>query len=136
MLIPKKTKHRKAQKGRGRSRQFEKRGVEMHFGSFGLKALDNAWLSSQQLDAAQRAIGRFFKKGGKIWLRVFPDKPITRKPAEVTMGGGKGNVEFYVVPIKKGRIILEIDGVSEENARRVLRLAKSKLPLKTIIIKR
>lgn len=136
MLIPKKTKYRKMQKGRSRKRQVETRGVEMNFGSFGLKAMDNAWLTSRQLDSARRAIGRVFKKGGKVWLRVFPDKPITRKPAEVTMGGGKGNVEYYVAPIRRGRIIFEIDGVTETIALEALKFAQDKLPIKTLIIKK
>jgi len=135
MLLPKKVKHRKAQKGRGRSRQIATRGARLTFGSFGLKAAGEAWLSSSQIEAAWRAIARLLKKEGKVWLRVFPDKPITRKPAETTMGGGKGSVEYYVVPVKPGRILFEIDGVSEEKAREAFRLASSKLPLKTIFVK-
>ncbi len=135
MLAPKKVKHRKWQKGRSRNRQVETRGTELVFGSYGLKALSETWLSSQQIEAARKAIARYLKKEGKVWLRVFPDKPITKRPPEVTMGGGKGSVEYYVAPVRPGRILFEIDGVSEEKAREAFRLASSKLPLKTQFVK-
>ncbi|MGE4554639.1 MAG: 50S ribosomal protein L16 [Candidatus Paceibacterota bacterium] len=134
MLLPKKVKHRKWQKGRKTARQKETRGVELAFGSYGLKALEEKWLTSQQLEAAYRAIARSLEKEGKVWLRVFPDKPITKKPPEVTMGGGKGSVEYYVAPVRPGRILFEIDGVSLEKAREAFRLASSKLPIKTKIV--
>jgi len=134
MLLPKKVKHRKWQKGRKTTRQKETRGTELSFGSYGLKALEEKWLTAQQLEAAYRAIARFLEKEGKVWLRIFPDKPITKKPPEVTMGGGKGSVEYYVAPVRPGRIIFEIDGVSLEKAREAFRLASSKLPIKTKIV--
>ena len=136
MLLPKKVKHRKMQKGRGRFRQIETRGLELCFGVFGLKALEEVWLTSRQIEAAYRVIARFLKKEGKVWLRVFPDKPITRKPAETGMGKGKGSVEYYVSPVKPGRILFELDGVSYEKAREAFRLASSKLPIKTSFIKK
>ncbi|MGB9680730.1 MAG: 50S ribosomal protein L16 [Minisyncoccia bacterium] len=136
MLLPKKVKHRKWQKGRKRDRQKETRGIELNFGSYGLKALEEKWLTSQQLESAYRTIARCLSKEGKVWLRIFPDKPITKKPPEVTMGGGKGSVEYYVAPVKPGRIIFEIDGVSLEKAKEAFRLASSKLPIKTKIVVR
>lgn len=136
MLLPKKVKHRKMQKGRGRFRQKETRGVHLSFGSFGLKALEEVWLSARQIESARRAIARSLQKEGKVWMRVFPDKPITRKPAEVTMGGGKGAVEFYVCPVKPGKILFEIDGVSFKKAKEAFRLANSKLPIKTAVIRK
>lgn len=117
MLIPKKVKHRKWQKGRSKNRQIDTRGTHLSFGAFGLQALSNAWITSRQIEASRRAIVNYLKKGGKLWIRIFPDKPVTQRPPEVTMGGGKGNVEFYVFPVRKGRILFEIDGVSEEIAR-------------------
>jgi len=136
MLLPKKVKHRKMQKGRNRFRQMDTRGSTICFGNFGLKALEEFWLSSQQIEAARRAIARILQKEGKVWMRVFPDKPITRKPPEVTMGGGKGNVEYYVCPVKPGKILFEIDGVSQEKAEEAFRLASSKLPIKTLVVKK
>jgi len=135
MLLPKKVKHRKMQKGRNRFRQFDTRGTELNFGTFGLRVLEEKWLSSQQLESARKAIAIALKQEGKVWMRVFPDKPITKKPPEVTMGGGKGSVEYYVAPVKPGRIIFEIDGVSEAKAKEALRLAASKLPVKTSFFK-
>jgi len=135
MLLPKKIKHRKVHKGRGRFRQIATRGTKMNFGAFGLRALEETWLTSNQIESARRAIAFSLKKEGKVWMRIFPDKPVTRKPAEVTMGGGKGTVEFYVAPVKPGRIIFEIDGVSENRAKEAFRLAASKLPIKTSFIK-
>jgi len=135
MLAPRKVKHRKMQKGRGRFREVETRGVNLDFGSFGLKAVEEKWLTSKQIEAARKAIAIVLKKEGKVWMRIFPDKPITKKPPEVTMGGGKGAVEYYAFPIKPGRVIFEIDGVSENKAREALKAAASKLPIKTIFVK-
>jgi large subunit ribosomal protein L16 len=134
MLIPKKVKHRKWQKGRSLNRKVETRGVVLSFGSFGIQALENAWINSRQIEAARKAITHFTKKGGKIWIRIFPDKPITKRPPEVTMGGGKGSVEFYVFPVKVGRILFEIDGLNKETAEKALKRAGHKLPIKTRII--
>jgi len=136
MLLPKKVKHRKMHKGRKRFRQVETRGVELSFGSFGLKALEEVWLTSQQIESAYRAIARSLQKEGKIWMRVFPDKPITKKAAETTMGGGKGSVDHYVFPVRPGRILFELDGVSYKKAKEAFRLANSKLPIKTLIIRK
>jgi len=136
MLLPKKVKHRKMQKGRRRFRQVETRGVELSFGSFGLKALEEVWLTSQQIESAYRAIARSLQKEGKIWMRIFPDKPITKKPAETTMGKGKGSVDHYVFPVKPGRILFELDGVSYKKVKEAFRLANSKLPIKTLIVRK
>lgn len=134
MLMPKKVKHQKWQKGV--SRGIERRATELAFGSFGLKSLGRRWISSRQLEAARRAIIRYFKKGGKLWIRIFPDKPVTQKGTEVPMGGGKGSVDHYVFPLRPGRIIFEIDGISEDSAREAFRKAAAKLPVKTKIISR
>ena len=134
MLIPKKVKHRKWQKGRSKKRTVETRGVSLAFGSFGLQALENAWVSSKQIEAARKAISHFTQKSGKVWIRIFPDKPITKRPPEVTMGGGKGSVEYYVFPVRVGRILFEIDGLDEKSAKEGLRRAGHKLPIKTRII--
>jgi len=134
ILIPRKVKHRKWQKGR--TKGVETRGTELAFGSFGLKSLESRWISSKQLEAARRAIIRYLKKGGKLWIRIFPQKPITRKGTEVPMGGGKGSVEFYVFPIRPGRIIFELEGIKEEQAREAFKKAVAKLPVKTKFIKR
>ncbi len=136
MFAPRKVKHRKWQKGRGRFRQKETRGTELVFGSYGLQALENRWISAAQIEAARRAMTRFVQKGGKIWIRIFPDKPVTKKPPEVTMGGGKGSVDHYVFAVKPGRILFEMDGVSPEIAKEALRLAAHKLPIKTKIVER
>ncbi|TSA57977.1 50S ribosomal protein L16 [bacterium] len=136
MLLPKKVKHRKMQKGRRRFRQVETRGVELSFGSFGLKALEEVWLTSQQIESAYRAIARSLQKEGKIWMRIFPDKPITKKPAETTMGKGKGSVDHYVFPVRPGRILFELDGVSYKKVKEAFRLANSKLPIKTLIVRK
>lgn len=132
--MPKKVKHRKWQKGR--SRGIETRATDLNFGSFGLKSLETKWLTSRQLEAARRCIIRYLKKGGKLWIRVFPDKPVTAKGAEVGMGSGKGAVDHYVFPIKPGRMIFELDGLKEEIARDALRGAANKLPIKTKFVKR
>ncbi len=134
MLMPKRVKHRKWRKGR--SKGIENRATELIFGSFGLKTLDTYWISSRQLEAARRAIMRYLKKGGKLWIRIFPEKPITRKGTEVPMGGGKGAVDHYVFPIRPGRIIFEMDGLKEEIVREALKKASDKLPIKTKIVKR
>jgi len=133
ILMPKKVKHRKWKKGV--SRGIERRATELAFGSFGLKSLETCWISARQIEAARRAIIRYFKKGGKLWIRIFPDKPVTRKGTEVPMGGGKGAVSHYVFPIRPGRIIFEIDGIKEELAKEALGRAADKLPIKTKFIK-
>jgi large subunit ribosomal protein L16 len=129
ILMPKKVKHRKWRKGR--SRGIERRGTELAFGTFGLKSLETKWVTSRQIEAARRTILRFLKKGGKLWIRIFPQKPVTQKGTEVPMGGGKGGVSHYVFPIKPGRIIFELDGVKEEIAREAFEKASDKLPIKT-----
>jgi len=134
MLMPKKVKHRKWQKGRSRKRQTETRGTHLSFGSFGIQSLESAWINSRQIEAARKAITHFTKRGGKIWIRIFPDKPITKRPPEVTMGGGKGAVDHYVFPVRPGRILFEMDGVSKEMAREAMRRAGHKLPVKTRIV--
>lgn len=134
MLLPKKVKHRKWHKKAGQSKGIATRGTKLSFGSFGLRATTAKRLSSRQIEAARRAMTRHVRRGGKIWIRVFPQKPITKKGAEVGMGGGKGSVDHFVVPVLPGRIIFEIDGVSEELAREALRRASHKLPVKTKII--
>lgn len=134
MLTPKKVKHRKWQKGRSLSRKVETRGTTLAFGSFGLKAESSAWVNSRQIESARRTLSNFIKRGGKIWIRIFPDKPVTKRPPEVTMGGGKGAVDHYVFPVKPGRVLFEMDGVSAEVAKEALRLAGHKLPVRTRII--
>jgi|SRR3989344_4973772 len=134
MLIPKKVKHRKWHKGRSRKRNVELRGTNLSFGSFGLKATEAGWLNSRQIEAARKTMSNFIKREGKIWIRIFPDKPVTQRPPEVTMGGGKGAVEYYVFPVRPGRVLFEMDGVSEEISRRALTLAGFKLPIKTRVI--
>lgn len=136
ILIPKKVKHRKWQKGRRRSKGIETRGTALSFGSFGLKSLDSLWISARQLEAARRAIIRYLRKGGKLWIRVFPDKPVTKKGTEVPMGGGKGSVDHYAFSIKPGRIIFEVEGISESEARDAFKKAAAKLPIKTKFIKK
>ncbi len=134
MLIPKKVKHRKWHKGRSKKRQTETRGTNLEFGSFGIQATESVWLNSRQIEAARKTITNFTKRGGKLWIRIFPDKPITKKPPEVTLGGGKGAVDHYVFPVRPGRVLFEIDGVKEETAREALRRAGHKLPVKTKVI--
>jgi len=134
MLMPKKLKHRKQQKGR--IPEIAQRGYNLDFGNFGIKAETGGWLTARQIEAARRAATRYVKKGGEIWIRVFPDKPVTAKPAETGMGGGKGSLDHFVAVVEPGRIIFEIGGVPEEVAREALRLAAFKLPIKTKIIKR
>lgn len=130
--MPKKVKHRKWRKGR--SKGIERRATELVFGSFGLKSLGVKWITSRQIEAARRAIIRYLKKGGKLWVRIFPDKPVTKKGTEVPMGGGKGAVDHYAFPIKPGRIIFEIEGIKEAEARKAFEKASAKLPVKTKII--
>jgi large subunit ribosomal protein L16 len=134
MLYPKKVKYQKAMKGR--SRGIETRATELAFGSFGLKSLGTRWITSQQLEAARRIIMRYLKKGGKLWIRIFPQKPVTKKGGESSMGGGKGNFSHYVFPIRPGRIIFELEGIPEKEAFEALRKAGDKLPIKTKIIKK
>lgn len=129
MLIPKKVKHRKWQKGRLYGQATQK--IALHFGSFGLKATTSSWVSSRQIEAARRAMTRYVARGGKIWIRIFPDKPVTVKGSEVPMGGGKGAVDRFVAPVKAGTVIFEIDGVSRETAEKAMKLAAYKLPMKT-----
>ena len=135
MLEPKKVKHRKWQKGRSRTTKSAN-GAELSFGSFGLKAQSAAWITSRQIEAARRTITRHVQRGGKLWIRIFPDKPRTAKGAETPMGGGKGSVDHYVAPVKPGRILFEMDGIEEELAKNAMRLASFKLPIKTKFVKR
>ena len=121
---------------KGRSKGIERRGTELTFGSYGLKSLETCWISARQIEAARRAILRYLKKGGKLWIRIFPQKPITSKGTEFSMGGGKGAVSHYAFPIKPGRIIFELEGIKEEVARQALKIAADKLPIKTKFIKR
>lgn len=134
MLMPKKVKHRKMMKGRMTGKAI--RGSKVSFGEYGLKALEPGWLTSRQIEAARIAITRHAKRGCKLWIRVFPDKPITKKPAETRMGKGKGNLEYWVAVVKSGRMIYEISGVSEEIAVEALRLASHKLPIATKLVRR
>lgn len=134
MLAPKKVKHRKVQKGKMRG--FAYRGSSLNEGQFGLKAMECGWITSRQIEAARIALTRHIKRGGKLWIRFFPDKPITSKPAEVRMGKGKGAPEGWVAVIKPGRILYEIEGVEESAAREALRLAAHKLPIRTTFVKR
>jgi len=136
MLIPKKVKHRKWHKGRNKKRVKETRGTSIAYGTFGLKSTESAWVTSRQIEAARRTVSNFTKRGGKFWIRIFPDKPITKRPPEVTMGGGKGAVDHYVFPVKPGRILFEIDGINEETARKALILAGHTLPVKTKVVKK
>lgn len=132
MLQPKRSKHRKAQKGR--IRLTAKRGATISFGSFALKALEPIWLTNRQIEAARQALSRSMKREGNVWIRIFPDKPITRKPQEVRMGKGKGNPEFWAAVVEPGRILFECDGVPVSVAKEALELAAQKLPIKTKFI--
>lgn len=129
MLQPKRLKHRK--QFRGRLKGKASRGTEVAFGEYALQAVEPSWVTSRQIEAARRAVVRYVKRGGKLWIRIFPDKPVTKKPAETRMGSGKGAVDHYVAVVKPGRIIFEISGVGEEVAREAFRLAGHKLPMKT-----
>lgn len=134
MLSPRRTKFRKQQ--RGRMRGVATRGSTLSFGDFGLQALEPAWITSRQIEAGRRAMTRYIRRGGKIWIRIFPDKPVTMRPAETRMGSGKGAPEFWVAVVKPGRILYEIAGVPEETAREAIRLASFKMPIKTKFIVR
>ena len=134
MLMPSKVKYRKQQRGRMRGKAW--RGSDLAFGDYGLKVLDPGWITDRQIEASRVAIMRFIKRGGKLWIRIFPDKPVTKKPAETRMGKGKGAPEFWVAVVKPGRILFEMEGVSEEEAREALRLAGHKLALATQFVSR
>lgn len=134
MLQPKKTKFRRMQKGRMKGNA--QRGNQLAFGSFGIKALEEVWITGRQIEAARQAVTRYMKREGQIWIRIFPDKPITKKPAEVRMGKGKGAPEGFVAPVSPGRIIIEAEGVPYEVAKEALRLAAQKLPIKTKMVVR
>lgn len=134
MLMPKKVKFRKQM--RGRMKGAANRGNELNFGDFGLQALTPGWVTSRQIEAARIAITRHVKRGGKVWIRIFPDKPVTKKPAETRMGKGKGSPEGWVAVVKPGRILYELEGVTEDIAREALRLASHKLPIKTRMLVR
>ena len=134
MLAPKRVLHRKVQ--RGSMRGLAKGNTELHFGEYGLKAEEAHWITNRQIEAARVAITREMKRGGKVWITIFPDKPITKKPAETRMGSGKGNPEDWVAVVKPGRIMFELGGVDEATAREALRLAQHKLPIKTKIVTR
>jgi len=134
MLQPTRTKYRKQHKGRNRG--LANRGSNVSFGEFGLKATTRGRLTSRQIEAARRAITRYVKRGGKVWIRIFPDKPISKKPLEVRMGSGKGNVEYWVALIQPGSVLYEMEGVSEDIAREAFRLAAAKLPIRTMFVER
>ena len=134
MLLPKRVKYRKQMRGRMKGKAT--RGIEVTYGEYGLQATEPAWVTSNQIEAARIAMTRYTKRGGKVWIKIFPDKPVTSKPAETRMGSGKGSPEYWVAVVKPGRILFEIAGVSEEVAREALRLAGHKLPLKTKFAKR
>ncbi len=134
MLSPKKTKYRKAHKGRIKG--AAKGGSELNFGEYGLKAMEPERITARQIEASRRAISRYVKRVGRMWIRIFPDVPVTRKPAEVRMGSGKGGVEFWVARVKPGRILFEIDGVDEKTAREAFERASAKLPIKTKFVAR
>ncbi|MEW5993228.1 MAG: 50S ribosomal protein L16 [Candidatus Zixiibacteriota bacterium] len=134
MLMPKKTRFRKQQRGRMTGKA--KGGSAINFGEFGLKALEPCWMTNRQIEAARIAMTRYIKRGGKIWIRIFPDKPVSKKPAETRMGKGKGAPEYWVAVVKPGRILFEIEGVSEQLAREAMRLAANKLPMKSRFVSR
>ncbi len=134
MLMPKRVKFRKQQRGRLKGKA--KRGTTVAFGEYGLKALEPAWITARQIEAARVAITRHVKRGGRLWIRIFPDKPVTKKPLETRMGKGKGNPEYWVAVVKPGRILFELAGVPEEVAREAMRLASHKLPIKTRFVTR
>ena len=136
MLQPKKQSHRKWHKGRSRSRRVETRGITLSYGTFGIQATSAAWVTAQQIEAVRKTIAHAMKREGRMWIRIFPDKPVTKLPPEVTLGGGKGDVDRYVFPVKPGRILFEVDGVSEAIAREAMRLAGHKLPVRSRFIKK
>ena len=133
MLMPKRVKYRKQQRGRMKGKAV--RGSKLAFGQFGLKVMSPGWLTARQIEAARIAMTRHIKRGGKVWIRIFPDKPVTQKPAETRMGKGKGSPEYWVAVVKPGRILFELGGVTEELAREALRLASHKLPLQTKFVR-
>jgi len=134
MLMPKRVKYRKQQRGRMRGKAY--RGSTVSFGEFGLQALEPAWITNRQIEAARVAITRSIKRGGKMWIRIFPDKPVTKKPAETRMGKGKGAPEFWVASIRPGRIMFELEGISKEAAKAAMRLGASKLPIRVRFVER
>ncbi len=134
MLMPKKVKYRKQQRGRMKGKAW--RGSEIAFGQFGLKVLEPGWISDRQIEASRIAMTRFIKRGGKVWIRLFPDKPVTKKPAETRMGKGKGAPEFWVAVVRPGKVIFEMEGVKEDVAREAMRLAANKLPIQTKFVSR
>ena len=134
MLMPKRVKYRKAH--RGRMRGTETRGVSLDYGEFGLQALEPAWINSRQIEEARRAMVRFIKRGGKIWIRIFPDHPVTIKGAETRMGGGKGAPDHWVAVVKPGRVLIEIGGIKEDVAEEAMRLASHKFPIKTQFVRK
>ena len=134
MLSPKKVKHRKHHRGRMKGKA--KGGLQVHFGDYGLQAMEPAWITNRQIEAARVAMTRHIKRGGKVWVNIFPDKPFTKKPAETRMGSGKGNPEYWVCVVKPGRVMFELAGVDEGQAREALRLAAHKLPIKTRFVSR
>ncbi|HLE93978.1 MAG TPA: 50S ribosomal protein L16 [Sulfuricaulis sp.] len=134
MLQPKRTKYRKQMKGRNRGLAL--RGNKVSFGEFGLKSTTRGRLTSRQIEAARRALTRFIKRGGRVWIRVFPDKPVSKKPLEVRMGSGKGNVEYWVAEIKPGAVLYEMEGINEQEARAAFKLAAAKLPVRTMFVAR
>jgi large subunit ribosomal protein L16 len=134
MLMPKRAKWRK--QSRGRMKGLDRRGAEISFGEFGLQALEPGWVTARQIEAARRSLVRFMKRRGKVWIRVFPDKPVTQKPAETRMGKGKGAVDHYVAVVRPGRVLFELSGLPEDHAREALRLASHKLAIKTRFIER
>ena len=134
MLAPKRIKYRKQQRGRRKGKA--QRGNHVSFGEYGLKAMEACWMTSRQIEAARIAMTRYIRRGGKVWIRVFPDKPVTKKPAETRMGKGKGAPEFWAAVVRPGRILFEIEGVSETMAKEALRLASHKLPIKTHFVRR
>ena len=134
MLMPKRTKYRRVQRGRMKGKAT--RGTQLSSGSYGLVCLEPAWITSQQIEAARIAMTRYIKRGGQVWIKIFPDKPVTEKPAETRMGSGKGSPEYWVAVVKPGRIMFEMDGIPEETAKEAMRLASYKLPVKCKFIKK
>ena len=134
MLMPKRVKHRRVQRGRLKGKAL--RGNKVTHGSFGLVALEPAWVTANQIEAARIAMTRYVKRGGQVWIKIFPDKPITEKPAETRMGSGKGSPEYWVAVVKPGRVMFEMDGITEEQAREAMRLASNKLPIKCKFVKK
>lgn len=134
MLMPKRTKFRRAHRGRMKGKSVA--GSSIAFGEYALQALEAAWITSAQIEAARRAITRYIKRGGKLWIRIFPDKPVTKKPAETRMGSGKGNPEFWVAVVRPGRILFELAGVDAPNAKEAMKLASHKLPIKVKFVSR